>query len=140
MVVRSCCRTAGTRSEGHSRRGTAWARSYCFRSSSCAITVEATAHPLRDDRFEFGRSLLPDTVTSLEDVQAPMGQSFAQKRRVSSETVRVVPTDDDCDRHLDRREAWRERRQIFRVRANECRGSRQPIVLVGREIVVADEG
>src|SRR5467141_2228384 len=99
MVARRCCRTAGTRSEYRSPRGIAWARSYCFRSLG-ATSVEATTHPLRDDRFELGRSLLPDGVTGLEDVQACMRQSFAQKRRVSSEPIRVVPTHHDCHRYL----------------------------------------
>src|SRR5712671_2435965 len=91
------------------------------RNSLSAGSVETTTHPLRDDRLELGRSLLPNGVTGLEDVQPCMRQSFAQERRVSSEPVRVVPADNDCDGYLDRREAWRERRQIFRVRANECR-------------------
>jgi len=66
-----------------------------------------------------------------------MRQSFAQESRVSSEPVRVVPTNHDCYGYIDRRQSRRERRQIFRVRANECRRPRQTIAFVGREIVVA---
>src|SRR5712664_279212 len=104
------------------------------------LEVGATTHPLRDDRLELGRSFLPDAVAGLEDVQACMRQSFAQERPVSSEPVGVVPTDHDCHGYLDGREAGRQCCQVFRVRANERRRPRQPITLVRREIVVADEG
>ncbi|HYS83094.1 MAG TPA: hypothetical protein VEM76_20495, partial [Anaeromyxobacteraceae bacterium] len=68
-------------------------------------------------------------MTSLENIQARMRQSFAQKRRVPSEPVRIVPTDNDCDGSIDRRETRREDSQVFRVRANERRRPRQPIAL-----------
>ena len=67
--------------------------------------MKATADPLRDDRLKLRCSLLPDAMTGLENIQAGVGQSFAQKLRVPSETVGVVPPDDDCDGHLDRRKA-----------------------------------
>jgi hypothetical protein len=50
-----------------------------------AAILEAAVHPLCDDQLELGRSLLPDAVTDLENIQARMRQSFAEKRRVSSE-------------------------------------------------------
>jgi len=50
-----------------------------------------------------------------------MRQSFAQKRRVTSEAVRVVPANDDCNGHLDRRKMRCEYRQVFRIGANERR-------------------
>src|SRR5437867_8752608 len=112
----------------------------CRLGCKATIEAEATTHPLRDNRFELGRSLLPDAVTGLEDVQPCMRQSFAQKRRVSSEAVRVVPSNHDCHRYLDRRQARRKYYQVFRVRANECRGPRQAIAFVRRQIIVADEG
>src|SRR5206468_12428228 len=110
------------------------------RGSSGAAIVEPTTHPLRDDRLELGRPLLPDAVTGLEDIQACMWQSFAQEGRVSREAVRVVPTDHDRHGYLDRGKARRQCGQVFRVRANEGRRPRQSIALVGREIVVEDEG
>src|SRR5258707_849910 len=108
--------------------------------SPTGVEVEATAHPLRDDRLELGRPFLPDAVTGLENIQACMRQPFPQERRVSSESVRVVPTDHDGHGYVDRRKAGRQCCQIFRVRAHECRRPRQPIAFIGREIVVADEG
>jgi hypothetical protein len=74
-----------------------------------------------------------------ENIQAGMRQSFAQELGVASEAVGIVPPDNDCDWYLDRREARRQRSQVLRVRANERRRPRQPIALVGREIVVAHE-
>ena len=85
------------------------------------LSSKAATHPLRDDRLELRCSLFPDAVTGLENIQACMRQSFAQKRRVSSETVRVVPTDHDRDGHLDRRKMRCECRQVFRIGANERR-------------------
>src|SRR3989454_2685385 len=90
-------------------------------SSLGAATVEPTTHPLRDDRLELGRSLLPDAVTGLENIQSCMRESFAQNRRVSGETVRVVPANHDCNGHLDRRKMRCEYRQVFRIGANERR-------------------
>jgi hypothetical protein len=103
------------------------------------LQLKATADPLRDDRLELRSSLLPDAVTGLEHIQAGMRQSFAQDRSVPSEPVRIVPTDDDRDGYFDRCKARRQCCQVVGVRANESRRPRQPIALVGREIVVADE-
>src|SRR5437870_7391993 len=89
------------------------------RSLQLQLSSIAAAHPLRDDRLELRRSLLPHAVTGLENVQACVRQSSAQKRRVSSESVRVVPTDDDGDGYLDRRKTRRQYRQVFRVGASE---------------------
>src|SRR5712691_1121216 len=91
-------------------------------SRQARLSSKTAGHPLRDDRLELGRSLFPDAVTGLENIQARMRQSFAQKRRVSSEPVRVVPTDYDRDGDLDRRKARRQRSQVVRVRANKRRG------------------
>jgi hypothetical protein len=44
-----------------------------MRTSSAAVMLKAAAHPLRDDRLELGRSLLPDAVASLENIQARIG-------------------------------------------------------------------
>src|SRR5712691_10099468 len=90
-------------------------------SRHARLSSKSAGHPLRDDRLELGRSLLPDAVTGLENIKACMRQSFAQKRRVTSEAVRVVPANHDCNGHLDRRKMRREYRQVFRVGANERR-------------------
>ena len=58
-------------------------------------------------------------MTGFEHIQACMRQLFAQQRCVASEPVRVVSTDDDRNGYLDRPEARREYRQVFRVCANE---------------------
>ena len=65
------------------------------------LRLEATSDPLCDDRLEFGRSFLPDAVSGLENVQAGMGQSFAQKLCVPGEAVGIVPSDNDCDGNFD---------------------------------------
>jgi hypothetical protein len=44
-------------------------------------------------------------MTGFENIQAGVRQLFAQELRFPSETVRVVPADDDCDGYLDRRKA-----------------------------------
>jgi hypothetical protein len=44
-----------------------------MRTSSAAVILKAAPHPLPDDRLELGRSLLPDAVASLENIQARIG-------------------------------------------------------------------
>jgi len=44
-----------------------------MRTSSAAVMLKAAAHPLRDDRLELGRSLLPDAVARLKNIQARIG-------------------------------------------------------------------
>src|SRR5579862_3141897 len=48
-----------------------------LRTSSAAVMPKAAAHPVSDDGLELGCSLLPDAVTSLENIQARIGQAFA---------------------------------------------------------------
>ena len=42
------------------------------------LSSKASAHLLRDDRFELGRALLPHAVTGLEHIQAGMRQYVEQ--------------------------------------------------------------
>jgi hypothetical protein len=61
------------------------------------LSSKAATHPVRDDRLELWRSFLPDAVTGLQNIQTRKRQSFAQKRGVSSQPVRIVATDHDRD-------------------------------------------
>jgi len=85
------------------------------------LSSKAATHPLRDDRLELGRPLLPDAVTGLEHIKACMRESLAQKRRVTGEAVRVVPANDDCSGYLNRRQMRCECRQVFRIGTDERR-------------------